>query len=452
MASAPSLNFHFWVEHTMNRAGFDRTARPARVFAWASAVAALAVSFGAAAATDIRVWHALPAHNAEVFKGLVNEFNRSQSDVRVQLKAFASVAEIERAISTAKKRDDKPHLAQLEENRAPGGAGRSYVQPLHALLATHPIKNAKWFLQGKNAFGHDANGRMLAFPYMAEVPVMFYNIDAFKKANLKAQPERSWAGLQDQLVTLANNGSRTCPITSDQPVSINLENLAAVNNQPYTSEGNGFKGKGTPAFMFDVMFVRHLSLMISWVRSELMVKPEFNEMATKRFAQGECAVLLSTSGNIGAFRDASRLNFGVAGLPYYPEVTKEPGAPFLSGSALWVIAGQSKEADNASAAFLSFLAQPRQASRWFQNTGYLPLTHQALEDTGSSYFRNLDQWSKLVAAYSSPGAASRGFQVRNYPEIREMFHQQIMQALAGNQPAMTALRTAGSEASKIMKK
>ncbi len=436
----------------MNRSGFGRTARPARVFAWASAVAALAVSFGASAATDVRVWHALPPHNADVFKSLVNDFNRSQSDVRVQLKSFGSVAEIERAIAAAKKREDKPHLAQLEENRAPGGAARSYVQPLHVLLATHPIKNAKWYLNGDNAFGRDSKGRMLSFPYMAEVPVMFYNIDAFKKAKLKPEPDRSWSGLQDQLVTLANNGSRSCPLTSDQPVSINLENLAAVNNQPYTSESNGFKGKGTPSFMFDSMFVRHLSLMISWVRSELMVKPEFNEVATQRFAKGECAVLLSTSGNIGEFRAASRLNFGVTGVPYYPEVAKQPGNPFLAGSALWVIAGQPKEADNAAATFLNFLAQPKQASRWFQETGYLPLTQEALEATGSSYFKNLDQWSQLVAAYAKPGEASRGFQVRNYPEIREVFHKEIMQALAGNQPAMTALRTAGTEASKIMKK
>jgi len=436
----------------MNRSGFGRTARPARVFAWASAVAALAVSFGASAATDVRVWHALPPHNADVFKSLVNDFNRSQSDVRVQLKSFGSVAEIERAIAAAKKREDKPHLAQLEENRAPGGAARSYVQPLHVLLATHPIKNAKWYLNGDNAFGRDSKGRMLSFPYMAEVPVMFYNIDAFKKAKLKPEPDRSWSGLQDQLVTLANNGSRSCPLTSDQPVSINLENLAAVNNQPYTSESNGFKGKGTPSFMFDSMFVRHLSLMISWVRSELMVKPEFNEVATQRFAKGECAVLLSTSGNIGEFRAASRLNFGVTGVPYYPEVAKQPGNPFLAGSALWVIAGQPKEADNAAATFLHFLAQPKQASRWFQETGYLPLTQEALEATGSSYFKNLDQWSQLVAAYAKPGEASRGFQVRNYPEIREVFHKEIMQALAGNQPAMTALRTAGTEASKIMKK
>lgn len=437
----------------MNRSRFARTAKSARVLAWTSAAVAMSMAFGVSAATDIRVWHALTPHNAQVFEDLVKEFNRSQKDAKVQLKSFKSTAEIEKAIKSAKSRDDKPHLAQLEENRAPDAGARSFVQPLHALLATHPIKNATWFVSGANAFAHDSKGRLVAFPYMAEVPVMFYNIDAFKKAKLPPKPERSWSGLQDQLVTLANNGSRTCPLTSDQPVSINLENLAAVNKQPYTSEGNGLKGRGTPTFLFDVMYVRHLSMMISWVRSELMVKPEFNEMAAKRFAKGECAVLLSLSGNLGEFRSVSKLDFGVTGLPYYPEITKEPGNPFLSGSALWVVAGQAKEADNATAAFLSFLAEPKRAARWHQETGYLPVSQQAFKDTSDSYYKKLDQWSNLVTAHAgSADAAALGFRVKNYPEIRDMFHQQLTHALAGKQPAMTTLKSASTEAGKIMKK
>src|SRR5690606_19448461 len=222
--------------------------------------------------------------------------------VKVHLKGFSSLAEVEKAVESAKTRDERPHLAQLEEHRAPEGDARSYVQPLYAMLATHPITNADWFLNGENAFAHDRRGRLLGFPYMAEAPVMYYNIDAFRNANLQSPPERSWIGLQGQLVTVANNGSRTCPLTSDQPVSINLENLAAVNRQPYISDSNGLKGKGNPTFLFDVVYVRHLSMMISWVRSELMVKPEFNGAATQRFAKGECAVLLSTSGQLDECR------------------------------------------------------------------------------------------------------------------------------------------------------
>lgn len=434
----------------------DRSVRffskPARL-AWAGAGAMLLCSTVAVAATDVRVWHALSPHNKDVFEGLVKDFNRSQKDVMVKLKAFDSPDAVEAAIEAAKSRDDKPHLAQLDDHRSQNDlASRDYVQPLHALLAKHPIKDAKWFLSEQNTYLRDTKNRLLAFPYMTEVPVMFYNLDAFKTAGITPPvPQRAWSGLQDQLVSLANNGSRKCPLTSDQSVSVNLENLAAVNNQPYTTSGNGLV-KGTPAFQFDVIYIRHLSLMISWVRSELMLKPENDFKAVERFANRECAVLFSGSGNIGLFQNSRGLNFAVSGLPYYPQVTQTPGSPFVSGSAIWAIAGHSKEHDAASAQFLEWLAQPKQAAEWYQKTGFLPLTQQAFATTSASYYKDLGDWRNLAVAYEkAPGQTSRGFRVNNYPKIKTMFRATLDRALNGEQPAVTALRYASVEAGKLMR-
>lgn len=429
--------------------------RSGRNLAWLSAGTILVSSMAATAATEVRVWHSLSPYNKDVFEDLVKSFNKDQKDIKVQLKAFDTEQDVEAALASAKKRDDRPHLVQLDDDRAPEEiASRAYIQPMHALLAKHPIKEAKWFLSEQNTFARDSKGRLLAFPYMVDIPVMYYNTASFKKADLKpAVPQRAWSGLQDQLVTLANNGSRKCPLTSDQPVSINLENLAAVNNQLYASQDNGLKGKGNPTFDFDILYIRHLSMMISWARTELLVKPEHNSVATKRFANNECAVLMSTSSNLGWFKDTKKLDFSVSGLPYYPQVTSKPGSPFVSGSALWVIASQSKESDAASAQFLGWLAEPKRAAQWHQNTGFLPLTQQAFAQTEKSYYKNLGEWQDLIAVYArSPAASGRGFRIDNYPKIHAMFQQTLENALNGNQPAVTALKTAAAEAGKLMRK
>lgn len=425
-----------------------------RALALMTAGTLLAWSAGASAATEVRVWHSLNPYNKAKFEDLVKDFNKDQKEVAVKLKAFDSEAAVEKALVAATKRDDRPHLVQLDDDRSPEKMSKlSYIQPLHALLAKHPIKDAKWFLPEQNTFARDSKGRLVAFPYMVDVPVMFYNIDAFKKADIKpAQPQRAWNELQGQLVTLANNGSRKCPLTSDEPVSVNLENLAAVNNQLYATNSNGL-AKGKTAFSFDSMYIRHLSLMISWVRSELMVKPEADKAAAQRFARNECAVLLSSSGNLGWFKSENKLDFGVSGLPYYPEISKKPGNPFVGGSALWVTAGHAKDNDAASAKFLAWLAEPKRASDWFQETGFLPLTQQAFAATENSYYKNLDDWKQLVAANQrDPGSNSRGFRIDNYPEVRAMFQQTLEKALNGNQPAPTALKTAAAQANKLMAK
>ncbi|NYT69970.1 extracellular solute-binding protein [Pusillimonas noertemannii] len=417
----------------------------------AAVAAALAALSPAASATDITVWHALNPHNSAVFEKLVKQFNRDSGDVTVRLESFGSPEALEsKFVGSAK--GAGPSLVQLNARRSPDpNDGHNNVKPLYSVLAKHPIKDAKWFIHPESGIARDDKGRLLAFPYMAEVPVMFYNVGAFKKAGLKPEvPNRAWDQLQGQVVDLANRATRNCPITSDQPVSINLENLAAVNNQFFTSNQSG-KAKGAPSFSFDNVFVRHLSLMISWVRNELMVKPEFNSVATQRFANNECAVLLSDSSNLGTFREARSLDFGVSGLPYYPQVTPKPGNPFVSGSALWVTAGQNTEHEKAVAEFLAWLAQPKNASAWFQDTGFLPLTEQAFAATSSSYFNNLGDWHNLVAVYNKkPAVTASSFKIKNYPRIRAMFHEKLHRALDGKDTAPTALKSASAEAGKLM--
>ncbi|MAL02619.1 MAG: glycerol-3-phosphate ABC transporter substrate-binding protein [Alcaligenaceae bacterium] len=433
---------------------FERTPRLLR-----TRLAAMLVSvfgFGAAqAATDVQVWVSLIPHNQAVFDDLVDDFNSEQSEVRVEIKTFNTSREIEPALlERVRDKQKTPHLVQIDDNRNPEAlAAQKHIAPLHTLLAKYPIKHAQWFVAPQNLSMRDARGRLLAFPYMIDVPVMFYNIRAFEKAGMSpAVPQRSWYGLQEQLVDLANKATRNCPAITDQSVSVNLENLAAVNNQFFTSADNGTKAQSA-AFTFDTTFVRHLSLMIAWVRSELLVDPEPNVFAPDLFAANECSVLWSESSNIGRFIESDTLKFGLTGLPYYPQVTKVPGSPFLDGTGLWATSGHTDEEHKATVKFLAWLAEPDNAARWYQETGFLPLTKQAFEQTGEAYYKDhgIEPWRDLVAVYAKPPSETgRGFKIKNYPQIREMFHKKLDEALGGQYPAVTALTTAKSEASRIM--
>ncbi|MER1940552.1 extracellular solute-binding protein [Castellaniella sp. FW104-16D08] len=425
--------------------------RPGLCAAWT--LAALVASGPAWAATDVPIWLSLDSHNTDAFESLVKAYNRSQSDVQVKVRSFDTPEALSQALDAAAKDKSLPALAQIGDSHTLEDISqRSYVQPFYTLQKSAPLKKVDWFVSSDNAFIHDAKGRLMAFPAMLEIPVMYYNQDAFKKAGIvPAIPQRTWMSLQGQLVSMANKGSRKCPLTSNLPVSINLENLAAVNNQLYASADNGLKAKGLPSFSFDVTYVRHLSLMISWVRSEIMVRPDAGTHSINRFANGECAVMMSSSGHIGQFNEQRKLHYAVSGLPYYPEVTKVPGNPFISGSGLWVMKS-SKPVTDATAAFLGWLAQPDHAAQWYQETGYLPLTKAAFDRTPASYYTDLGQWRNLVAVYAGRSAVTgQGFRIHNYPEIRTKFQQIINSALDGKQPAVTALNTATAEGNRMVR-
>lgn len=410
----------------------------------------LSLGFGGQvfAATELQVWHALNEHNSQVLEKMARQFNRSQSDAKVVLQGFHDTDALDQALTMVDE-EKRPHLVQLPEATGLDDvATRGYIRPMYQLLANQGLKESTWYLPKENNFLHDSNGRQLALPLMAEVPVMFYNIDAFKRAGIEpAQPKRAWQELQSQLVAVANNGARKCPITSDQPVSINLENLAAVNKQFYAGENGNKQG-----FNFNSLYVRHLSTMISWVRSEIMTPPEFNDISTQRFAAGECGALLSNSGNIGSFMAQSGLNFSIAGLPFYPQVTENPGYPFVTGSGLWAIAGHSPDEEAAMAQFIGWLAEPEQAGNWYQNTGFLPLTREALGQIKNGYYDRLGEWESLVTVYGqTPEATTRGFKVPNYHLIRAMFNQTLENALAGRETAISALASAAEQANQLIR-
>ena len=408
--------------------------------------ALLGLAGSAWAATDVQVWYSLNDHNQQQFEQLVKQFNNTQKDVRVKTRAFATENDLDAALSLSTA-EDRPQVVQLPEvSGLDDVATRSYIVPLHQALNQSALKNTAWFLPAENSFMRDTRGQLVALPLMAEIPVMYYNIDAFKKAGLQpTQPARKWSDLQAQLVTLANNGSRHCPLTSDQPVSINLENLAAVNKQVYGSNQN------QAGFKFDIMYVRHLSTMISWVRSKIMVHPSQGPQSPTRFANGECAVFLSNSGNIGQFAEQKNLDFALTGLPYYPQVTATPGNPFVTGTGLW-LTQQKPDQLKGSLAFMNWLAQPEHAAQWYQQTGYLPLTKDAFTSTTAAYYAPLGEWHDMVAIYAQrPDATTKGFKINNYHQIRAMFNNTLQSALDGQQPAMTALQTAAAEANKLVK-
>src|SRR3546814_14519287 len=102
----------------MKLAWFFDARWPVRTAVWVSAGAIVLSSTAAMAANDVVLWHSLNPHNKGVFEDLVKDFNKEQDEVRVKLKAFDNENAIEAALAAAKKRDDRPQLVQLDDDRS----------------------------------------------------------------------------------------------------------------------------------------------------------------------------------------------------------------------------------------------------------------------------------------------------------------------------------------------
>ncbi len=421
--------------------------------AWVFSLALAAVGVAHADPVQIQVWHTLSGANKAEFEKLAKQYNKEQKDVEVQLRDFPSQEALRQEAAAAVRAKKTPNLIQLADNHSPEVvAEHKAILPLYQLLAKYPIKDLNWFLPDTASFTRDAKGRLLAFPWMAEVPVMFYNTTLYKKAGLNPnQPARTWTDLQAELLKLRDVADIDCPYASSNQVSVHLENLAPVNNQLYASNGNGLTAsKQATAMQFDSLYMRHISLMVSWKRSLLLTAYSNDNKSNQNFAKGECGVLTAESSAFGNFNNTRGLSFGVAPLPYYDQVTKTAGRPFVSGSALWAMEGKPVAQEKATAQFLAWLSKPVIAAEWHQRTGYLPLTEAAFRASDVSFYDKIPGAQQVVASLRNPIAAnSRGFRIANYDRIENVLNVQLTDALDGKTPPVAALNNALGQARNL---
>ncbi|WP_375539314.1 extracellular solute-binding protein [Sheuella amnicola] len=435
---------------------FKRTASLSHFNRISAALASTLMAAGMAHANpvEIEVWHTLNDSNTKEFESIAKQFNNEQNETRVVLKRFENQEAMTGPKGRAQAASRKPNLIQLQDNRSPEHtAQHKELMPMHELLKQYPIADQKWFLPSATGFVRDSNQRLLAFPFMAEIPVMVYNTDAYKKAGLDpAKPPVTWIALQGDLIAVRDKADFfDCPYATSQQVTIHLENLAPLNDTQYVTPDNGLVSVRQPMLNFDSTYMRHLSIMVSWTRSNLLTFHTNDNAADDMFAKKKCAVLTTGSGSIGQLLNTRDLKFAVASLPHYEQVSRVPGKPFVSGSALWAASGHSKEQNKATVAFLAYLAKPVIASAWHQKTGFLPLTDAAFRTADVAFYDRVPGARKLVQDLSTGTEKnSRGFRINNYPKVEAILDRELNSALKGNTPPVAALNISMEESKPLM--
>ena len=81
---------------------------------------------------------------------------------------------------------------------------------------------------------------------------------------------------------------------------------------------------------------------------------------------------MNSSGSYAAVKAGAKFQWGVALLPYWPDVKGAPQNTVIGGAAIWAMAGHSKDAEKGAAAFLNYLLKPEVQARFHQLTGYVP--------------------------------------------------------------------------------
>jgi ABC-type glycerol-3-phosphate transport system substrate-binding protein len=395
------------------------------------------------AATEVRIWHSMTGVAASTFTTMVEGFNAEQKNYHVDLSYKGDDRTTAAAGIAAASLPDGPDLLEVTEVYSGDLlAVRNAVKPIFEILPLAKSKDFDFFIPGAVTFMKDDRNRLRAFPLEASIPVLLYNRTAYEKAGIADKAPATWKDLQGQLVALQDAGKGyKCSYTSSDPAWIHIENLGALHGEPIATKNNGLEGPGATLTFNDLLHVRHIALMESWVKSELFVPSGHGEEGDARFASGECGVLTTASGSLGDIRKQAKFAIGVAPLPFYEEGARQPVNTLVGGSALWAIEGRTKDVYNGIATFLAYLATPVVATEWHQKTGSLPWTnaaYQVSERTG--FYDKLPGLGALMkSATAAQAATSRGVRLPNYPKVREIMDEELDAVWSGQKPPKLGL-------------
>jgi ABC-type glycerol-3-phosphate transport system substrate-binding protein len=159
-----------------------------------------------------------------------------------------------------------------------------------------------------------ANGLVrLGLPINTARPVLYYNRDAFRRAQLGSVP-KTWYEMAGVLGRLAESG-QSCAYTTSWPAWVMMENT-----------GGAFSRQ---------LMVRWTSMLATWEKSGFFSYSGRANEAEARFAAGECAVLTSSSASQNELAKNARFEVGIAPLPYYDDGgVAARGLPPV-GAAVW---------------------------------------------------------------------------------------------------------------------
>ncbi|HQY38943.1 MAG TPA: sn-glycerol-3-phosphate ABC transporter substrate-binding protein UgpB [Giesbergeria sp.] len=407
------------------------------------AAVALMASTAAQAQTEIQWWHAMTAVNNEWVNDLASQFNASQSDYKVIPTYKGTYDENMTAAIAAFRSGNAPDILQVfEVGTATMMASKGAIVPVGKVMSDAKLAfDPKSFIPAVAGYYTAPNGQMLSFPFNSSTTVFYYNKDAFKAAGLNPdKAPATWPEVFAATKKLKASG-HSCPMTLAWMGWTQLESFSTWHNVEFATKNNGMSGMDARMKIDSPVHVRHIENLAKAAADGDFVYKGRGNKAEASFVSGECAMIQTSSGFYGNVSKNAKFAYGLAPMPYYPDVKGAPQNTVIGGASLWVMAGKTPDKYKGVAKFFDFLSQTKVQAASHQRTGYLPITLAAYDLTEKSGFYK-DRPGTDVAVQQmirKTTDKSRGIRLGNYVQIRAIEDEEFENIWSGKQTAKQAL-------------
>jgi len=422
-----------------------------------AAAATLALATSSYAQTEIQWWHAFTGRLGELLDAQIAEFNAGQSDYVVVGNNKGNYSETLNAGIAAFRAGEQPNILMVfEVGTATMMAAEGAVRPVYKVMADAGVPfDPDAYMGAVKGYYTTTDGDMLSLPYNSSTPVLYVNRDAFTAAGLDPDMDLStWQNVGAALDGLKAGGS-TCPLTTAWQSWVHLENMSTWHNVPFATKENGFAGMDTELAFNGPVQVAHIGAMGQWAKDGKFIYAGRRNEGGANFRAGECALFTESSAGYAGVKAEAQFDFEIRPLPYWDGVEGAPQNTIIGGSSLWVMEGHDPEEYAGVAAFLAYLSTSDVQAQWHQNTGYLPITTAAAEQTKSEGFYEANPGTDIAGMQmtaNAPTPNSKGLRLGSFDQIRGIIDEELEAVWSGDKDAQAALDSAVERGNVLLRR
>lgn len=407
-------------------------------------VAALAKAKGP---VEITFWHGLNRANEEAIQKLTDDFNASQTKVKVTLVNQTGYEDILRKWVAGLGTGDLPELGQLEDTATQQMIDTQSIVPVADCIKSDRYDTSDFVERILGRYRVD--GKLYPMPFNVSNLVLYYDKNAFRAAKL--DPEKPPATLDE--IKADSEKIKAAGYQAGFGLKLNpayLEQWASGAGTQYVNNSNGRKGRATTATFGDKTGQSAFAWMKDMVDSGLArTNPDSgpnnadNLLGIRSKVQGmtiDSSGALGTISQVFAAGQSGGVELGVGPLPG-PDGA---GGGLVGGAALYMSNKSAPEKIAATWEYVKFLVQADTQATFAAATGYVPIRMSSTKEPAL-----VAQWAKepgYKVAYDQllggqDTIATAGPVIGDYAGVRDIVRDAMTRMLSeGSDPKRTVIQ------------
>jgi sn-glycerol 3-phosphate transport system substrate-binding protein len=409
----------------------------------------------------INVWHTMTASNQDTLKSLVDRFNGSQNEVRVNLVYQGTPDECLTKVLAVLGTSDVPALVQLLDIHTRLMVDSQEIVPVQDFIDRENYDLSDF--EPRAVEYYTLEGKLRSMPFNVSTNILLYDKNAFRDAGL--DPEKPPATLDEvrqySEKLLRRDGAGNV-VRSGIALDVGpwyLENMLVMHGDLYANNENGRESRATEVVFNQEAGKEFFRWWRDMIRDNLAINTGRNPGGVDNLlavGAGRAAMTISSSSALGSLisvLESSQpppIDLGVAPLP---GLEGSIAGPPVGDSSLWIMKGRPEAEQEAAWKLIKYLMEPEQQAEWFAGTGFVAVRKSSYDlpaatETVARHPVFMVPVDQLRRGPDTP--ATRGALVGPFPQVREALAQNIEQMLLQSKDPDKALDDAAAQANQII--